>query len=118
MVDELVERGVAEGVVLHLADRAPPGHAQADGGADDPRLRERSVDAAVGSEPLLEAGRRTEDATELSDVLAHDEHRRIALHLAVEGVVHRLDEKALAHVDPRILRSSARSFAWDGGGSA
>ena len=117
VVDELVERRIAEGVVLHLADGPPAGHAQADGGAEDPRLRERRVDAAVGAEALLEPGRRAEDAAEPPDVLAHDQHGRVALHLDVERVVHGLDEKALAHL-PRILRSSARSCACDGGGSA
>ena len=43
-------------------------------------------------------------------------HRRVALHLDVERVVHRLDEEELSH--RRILRSSARSCACDAGGSA
>ena len=72
VVDELVERRVAERVVLHLADRPPAGHAQADGGAEDPGLGERRVDAAIGAEALLQPCGRAEDAAELADVLAHD----------------------------------------------
>ena len=71
VVDELVERRVAERVVLHLDDRAPAGHAQADGRAEDPRLGERRVDAAIDAEPLLQPRGRAEDAAELADVLAH-----------------------------------------------
>ncbi len=94
MVDELVERGIAERVVLHLADRPPAGHAQPDRGAEDARLGERRVDAAVGAEPFLEACRGPEHAAQPPDVLAHDHDRAIALHLDVERVVHGLDEEA------------------------
>ena len=97
VVDELIESRVAERVVLHLHDRAPAGHAQPDRSAHDPCLRERRVDAPVRAEALLEPGRRAEDATELADVLAHDEHRRIALHLHVERVVDGLHEELLSH---------------------
>ena len=100
VVDELVERGVAEGVVLHLAHGAPAREAQADRRPEDPRLRERRVDAAVGAEALLQTGSGAEDAPEPSDVLAHDQDRRVALHLDVERVVHRLDEEPLSHRAP------------------
>jgi hypothetical protein len=51
--DELVEARVRERVVLHLAHGAPPGHAEADGSAEDPGFCERRVDAAVDAEALL-----------------------------------------------------------------
>ena len=92
VADELVETGVAEGLVLHLADRPPAGHGEADGGAEDPGLRERRVDAAVGPEAIEEPGGRPEDASGAPDVLAHDHDALVALHLHVEGVVHRLDQ--------------------------
>ena len=97
VVDELVERRVAEGVVLHLADRPPARHAEPDRRSDDPGFRQRRVDAAVGAEALLEPCRRPEDAAEPPDVLAHDEHRGIPLELDVERVVDRLDEEPLSH---------------------
>ena len=61
VVDQLVEAGIRERVVLHLADGAPSGHAQPDRRAEDPRLRQRRVDAAVGTEPVEEPRGRAED---------------------------------------------------------
>src|SRR5205823_14415828 len=62
MGDQLVEAGIRERVVLHLADRPPAGHAEPDRAAEDPGLRERRVDAAVLAEALAQPGRRAEDA--------------------------------------------------------
>jgi hypothetical protein len=95
--DQLVEAGVGERVVLHLAHRPEAGHAEADGGAEDPRLGERRVDAAVGAEPVAQTRGRPEDPAGPTDVLAHDEHRRIPLELDVEGLVDRLDDRELSH---------------------
>ena len=126
VVDELVERRVAERVVLHLAHRPPPGHAQPHRSAEDACLGERRVDAAVASEPLLEACRGAKDPTQPADVLAHDHDSRVALHLDMEGVVDRLDQEALRHRQPpradapsppRTLRKSASSRACDEGGA-
>ncbi len=97
VVDELVEPGIAERVVLHLAHGPPAGHAQPDRRTDDPGFRERRVDTAVLAETVLEPSGRPEDATEPPDVLPHHEDRRVAFHLDVERVVHRLDEKPLRH---------------------
>ena len=150
--DQLVEARVREGVVLHLADRPPARHAEPDRAAEDARLRERRVDAALGAEAVEQPGGRAEDAAGAADVLAHDHHVRVAPELDVERVVDRLDERQLSHEPhprclcssarsltlftgaqtvvgrrrrsgsvtraPRILRSSARSAASDGGGSA
>ena len=97
VADELVEAGVAEGLVLHLADRPPPGHGEADRGAEDPGLGERRVDAAVGPEAVEEPGGRPEDPAGPADVLAHDHDALVALHLDVESVVHRLDQRPTRH---------------------
>ena len=99
--DQLVEAGVAEGLVLHLADRAPARHGEADRRAEDPRLGERRVDAAVGAEAVAQPRRGAEDAAGATDVLAHDHDRVVALHLHVEGVVDRLDERLLRHQPSR-----------------
>ena len=61
MVDQLVEARVREGVVLHLADRAPARQAEADGAAEDPRLGEWHVDAAIRPEPVTQADRGAKD---------------------------------------------------------
>ena len=104
VVDQLIERRVREGVVLHLADRAKPGHAQPDGGAHDPSLRQRSVHAALGAEALAQAGGGAEHASRPADVLAHDEHGLVTLHLDVERVVHRLHDGQLRHRAPFAAR--------------
>jgi hypothetical protein len=97
VADELVEAGVAEGLVLHLAHRAPARHGQADRGPEDAGLRERRVDAPVGAEAVEEAGSRTKDAARATDVLAHDHDASVALHLHVEGVIDGLDEGLTRH---------------------
>src|SRR5207249_2004060 len=95
--DQLVEARIREGVVLHLADRPPAGHAQPDRRADDARFRERRVEAAIRSEPVPQPRGRTEDAAGAPDVLAEHEDRWIALELDVERVVDRLDDAELRH---------------------
>ena len=83
--DQLVEAGIRERVVLHLADRPPAGHAEPDRAAEDPGLGERRVDAAVLAEAVAQPGRRAEDAARAADVLAHDHHRVVARELDVEA---------------------------------
>ena len=95
--DQLVEAGVAEGLVLHLAHRPPARHGQPDRRAEDSRLRQRRVDTAVDAEAVAQAGGRAEDPAGTAHVLAHDHDRAVALHLHVERVVDRLDESPLGH---------------------
>ena len=115
--DQLVEARIREGVVLHLDDGTPAGHAEADGGAEDPGLGERRVDAAVGAEAIAKAGRRAEDAAQPADVLAEHHHGVVAGELDVQRVVDRLDEQELTrrhggrgHL-PCTRRRSSRSRA-------
>ena len=108
VVDELVERRVAERVVLHLDHGAPAGHAETDGRPDDPSLGERRVHAPVLPETLLQARGGTEYPSEGADVLAHDHDRLVALHLDVERVVHRLDEQELSHRGSSAARPARR----------
>src|SRR5262249_41488233 len=121
--NELVEARVRERLVLHLADGPEPGHAEPDGGAHDPRLRERRVDTPVGPQAGASPGRCAEDAAGAADVLAHHEDGVVPLQLDVQAVVDRLDERALGHrvsydSASSLRRSSSRSSANDGGGSA
>ena len=95
--DQLVEAGVRERVVLHLADRPEARHAESDRGAEDAGLGERRVDAAVRAEAVEKPCGRAEDAAGATDVLAHDHHVRVALHLDVERLVDGLDQIALSH---------------------
>ena len=98
--DELVEAGIREGVVLHLADRPPAGHAEPDGAAEDPGLGERRVDAAVLAEAVAQPGRGAEDAAGATDVLAHHHHALVAGELDVKRVVDGLDEEAAQASQP------------------
>ena len=123
MRDELVEARIGERVVLHLDDGAPAGHAEADRGAEDPGLRQRRVDAAIGAEAVVQTCGRAEHAAEAPDVLAEDDHRLVAGELDVQRVVDRLDEEELAcchrrRAHPWTRRSSSRSLASEAGGSA
>ena len=53
--------------------------------AEDPRLGERRVDAAVLAEALAQPRGRAEDAACAADVLAHDHHVVVARQLDVEA---------------------------------
>ena len=110
--DQLVERRIREGVVLHLAHRSPAGHAEPDRGAHDPGLRERRVEAAIRPEPIAQTRCRTEDAAGATDVLAQDHHVRVTPELDVEAVVDRFEERELSHRAasgaPRRTRAAVR----------
>ena len=97
MIDQLVEARVRERVVLHLADGPVARHAEPHCRAEDARLRERGVDAAVGAEAVAQPRGRAEDAAGAADVLAEHEHVLVALHLDVQRVVDRLDQQQLTH---------------------
>jgi hypothetical protein len=94
--DQLVETGVREGVVLHLADGLEPGHAEPDRAAEDPGLGERRVEAAVRTEAVAQTGRRAKDAAGAADILAQHHHVGIALELDVEAVVDCLENRELS----------------------
>ena len=95
--DQLVEARIRERVVLHLDHRAPARHAQSDRGAEHARLGERSIDAAVGAEPVEQPGRGAEDAAGTADILAEHEHVVVTRELRMERVVHSLDERQVSH---------------------
>ena len=107
MRDQLVEARIGERVVLHLRDRPEARHAQPDRGAEDARLRERRVDAAIGAEALAQPRRRAKDAARPADVLAHHHHGVVAAELDVQRVVDRLDHQELSQ---RRLRESAAAL--------
>src|SRR6266487_1694329 len=69
LADDLVGRREDETVELDLTHRAIAAQRQADRGAHDPRLGERSVDHPALPEILLQPVCHTEDAAELADVL-------------------------------------------------
>ena len=102
--DQLVERRIAEGVVLHLADGPEAGHAEADRRAHDPGLGERRVHAPVRAELVTQPGGRSEDTPGAADVLAHDHDVLVPGELDVEAVVDRFDEGELTHRGPSSVR--------------
>src|SRR4029077_5973247 len=112
--DQLVEAGIREGVVLHLAHRAPARHAQSDGGAEDAGFGERCVETAIRSEAVTQSRGRSEDSACTSDVLTHHHHRRVTLELDVEAVVDRLDYGALSQPCLAAPRNRSRTTRADG----
>ena len=115
LVHDLVVRRVDEVRELNLGDGAQAVQRHADRGADDPRLGQRRVHAALGAEFLVKAGRRAKNSTETADVLAHDDDARIAPHLQSERVVHSLDDVHVGHGDPEF---GGRAANWQGDGPA
>ena len=97
MRDQLVEARIGERVVLHLDDRPPTRHAQADRRAEHARLGERRVDAPVGAEAVAQPGGGAEDAAGTADVLTEHHHVVVTCELGVQRVVDRLDERQLSH---------------------
>jgi hypothetical protein len=97
LADDLVVRRVDEAVELDLAHRSVAADGQADGGADDPGLGQRGVEDAVLAEVLLQAVGDAEDATELADVLAHEQDLRVALHRGAQSLVQGLGHRQLGH---------------------
>jgi hypothetical protein len=73
LADDLVERGVDEPVELDLHDGTVAAQRHTDGGADDAGLGQRGVDDPVLAEVLLQVLGDPEHATELADVLTHDD---------------------------------------------
>src|SRR5207248_4469500 len=111
--DELIEAGIRERVVLHLADRTPARHAQTDRGAENPGLCKRCVEATIRAEAFAQAGRRAKDATRAADVLAHDHHGVVALELDVKRVVDRLDDRELSQGCAAVPRDPTRTTRAD-----
>src|SRR5207248_6049855 len=98
LVHDLIESRKDEIAELDLGNGPQPVHRHADGGADDPGLRERRVDDAIGAELLDQSDRSAKDAAELAHVFAQHDHARIAAHLDLQRVVDRLDDVPRGHV--------------------
>jgi hypothetical protein len=81
VVDDLVVRDKGEVDGHHLDDRPQAEHRRPDGGADDDLLRDRSVDDALGTEPVQQPFGDAICATEHADVLTDQEHGVVAFHL-------------------------------------
>ena len=64
---------------------------------DDAAFADRRVEAARHAVFLLQAFRRAEDAAEIADVFAEDEHVRIARQHHVHGGIERLDHVHRGH---------------------
>ena len=97
MAQDLVEGGIAERLVLHLAYGPPTGQCEADRRPHDARFRQRGIDAAVLPELFEQAVRGPEDTAEAPDVLAEHHHGLIARHLLAQPVVHGPDESHHRH---------------------
>ena len=95
--DDLVEGGVHEPVELDLAHRSVAAHGKPDGRADDAGLGQRRVDHPAVAEVALEALGDPEHASELPDVLTHQDDLRVALHGPAQPGVERLAQRHGGH---------------------
>src|SRR5690606_25019649 len=109
--DDLLEGRVAEGVELHLDDRAEPLHRQADREAGDPGLGQRGVEAALLAEVAGEPVGDPEDAAEAADVLAEDQDVLVGGEGVAQGPVERPGEGDLAHRVASVILSSSRTIS-------
>ena len=80
LADDLVISGEHEAVELDLADGPVTAHREPDRGADDARFSKWRVHHSVVAEVFLQAVGHPEDATELPDVLAHDDDLGVCFH--------------------------------------
>jgi hypothetical protein len=92
---ELMEGLVDETEKLDLRDRHHAADRQAERGAHDRSLGERSVEDAIGSEPFLETARHSEDAAERPDVLSQQYDPFVTLHLEPERFLDRAEDREL-----------------------
>ncbi len=90
LVHDLIEGRIDVVTELDLRHRAQPIEGHPDGRADDSRLGERGVDAAILPELFLQADGGAEHAAEAADVLAQNDHPPVPAHFEPERVVHRL----------------------------
>jgi hypothetical protein len=97
VADDLIERGVAEPVELHLGDRTPPSQRQTDADPGNAGFGDRCVEHALPTELLLQTFGDPEYASELPDVLAEHERSRVALEGVAERGVERHDHRYLSH---------------------
>src|SRR5712664_4222069 len=104
---DLVETLGAEAEKLYLRHGHHPSQGEAEGRADDAGLGERGVDHTGAAKALHEPARRPKDAAQLAHVEPEQHHARVAFHLLGEGVVDRLDDVALRHLQLRVEQLSA-----------
>src|ERR1700686_1499725 len=90
LAHDLVEGGMDEIRELDLSDRDQAVQGGADRDADNGRLRQRRIEHARLAEARVETVRRPEHPALPANVLAHDEHTVVALHLFADPSAHRL----------------------------
>ena len=90
VVDDLIDRDQREVEGHELDDRPQPDHRGADADAGEPHLGDRRVDDAALAEALEQALGDLVRAVVVADLLAHDEHVGVAVHLLAHGLVERL----------------------------
>ncbi len=94
---DLIEARIDVVRELNLGDRAQSVHAHADRGGDDAALGDGGVDDAVFAVLALQPFRGAKYAAEITDVLAHEHHRRIPLQHDVHGRIQGLDHVHVGH---------------------
>ena len=96
----LLERGIGEGVELHLGDRAEALDGETDGDARDGAFRQRRVEdppPKCVAQPIGD----TKDTAELADILTKHQHAVVIAQGVVQRQVERLAHRhGLAHASP------------------
>ena len=93
MTDDLLERRIRERVELELDHGNEPVHRHADRSADDGRLSQRCVEAALLAEALLQTVGDAEHPAQSTDVLTVDDHPVVGPERVVERSVEGLRER-------------------------
>src|SRR5262249_38482996 len=96
-IRDLVESAGDEVRELHLGHRTHSHERCADGGSDNSRFRNRSVDDSPLTESFEHACGDFERSTVNADVLAEDEHTFVLLHFFPDTLANRFDVRREAH---------------------
>jgi hypothetical protein len=91
MRDDLIKCRREKPVKLNLCDGFQPIERQPNRRSNDPRLREWSINRAIGAELFIETLRHAKDPAIDSHVLTEHKDRGVAAHLRFQRVVDRLD---------------------------
>ena len=114
VVHQLIDAGIEESHKLDLADGLKPLRRHADAQPADQRFRQRSVENALDTEALLQAGGRTEYAAIDADIFSENHDIGIIRQSAGERQIDCIDQRDLRHSGPRFPCAGRhrRSAAW------
>ncbi len=110
VVDDGVQRQKGEVDGHELGHRSQTAHRRADGHAADGHLRNGRVAHALLAELVIEAACDGIGAAPDADLLAHDEHPLVAVHLLAQRVGDRLPHRDQCHTVSSVLTTDYTDF--------